>query len=357
MEKLNYYYFNALIKVAFIILLTFFLYKFGIFKIINKILMGLSPFFFGFFLAWVVRPLTTFQVNKLKVPSVVANFISILFTLVALLFIVFVIIPLSFAQITLLTSKFGEYIEIIFSNVRQMLTQINIDPVYTEQIFKALINNFSTISSSIINGFFESLGSILSLVTSITYFIIKLGIGYALAFLLVSDFGGKNKRMLGIIGKNNPRTIDFLSKLSTNLLEYIQGTILVSITVFIIIAIGTYLMGMQTPLLFALLTAILVVIPYIGLYIAAVPIVLVGFSISPFMGIMSISLIAFTQAIEALYFQPKIMSKSTHLHPITIMVGILLTNVLFGIIGMMFCIPLIIVVRQVIEFKGFDIKI
>ena len=74
-------------------------------------------------------------------------------------------------------------------------SQINIDPEFVNYVFQVILDNLADLSSGIINSLFSSVLGFISLISSIGIFIIKLGIGYAIAFLMVRDFGGKNKKI------------------------------------------------------------------------------------------------------------------------------------------------------------------
>ena len=102
--------------------------------------------------------------------------------------------------------------------------------------------------------------------------------------------------------------------------------------------------------MFALFCAITDVIPYFGPYIGAIPAVIVGFTMSPVVGVFCIVSIVVVQLLENNFYQPLIMGHTMKLHPVTIMIGLLIFQHFFGIIGMIIATPVIASLKVIITF-------
>ena len=120
--------------------------------------------------------------------------------------------------------------------------------------------------------------------------------------------------------------------------------------VFITQCIGLTLAGIEAPILFALFCAVTDIIPYFGPYIGGVPAVIVGFTISPITGICVLISILVVQILENNFYQPLIMGHTMKLHPVTIMIGLLIFQDFFGIIGMVVATPVIACLKVLITF-------
>jgi len=139
-------------------------------------------------------------------------------------------------------------------------------------------------------------------------------------------------------------------RINTSLRSYIQGVLIVMLLVFITQSIGLTLAGMQAPILFALFCALTDIIPYFGPYIGAIPAIIVGFTISPVTGICVIVSILVVQLLENNFYQPLIMGHTMKLHPVTIMVGLLIFEHFFGILGMVIATPCIACLKVITVF-------
>ena len=113
--------------------------------------------------------------------------------------------------------------------------------------------------------------------------------------------------------------------------------------------LGYSVIGLSTPLLFGLICGITNIIPYIGPWIGGAICVIVGFTISPMVGIFA-ALVAFAiQQIDSIILQPLVMGKTMKLHPVTIMIGLLVFGYFFGMIGMIFATPIMAGVKIIIN--------
>ena len=124
--------------------------------------------------------------------------------------------------------------------------------------------------------------------------------------------------------------------------------------VFVVTSIGLWIVGLQSPLLFGLFCGITNIIPYAGPYIGGFPAVIVGFAEDPMIGLFTLLVIVVIQFVEGNFFQPLIMSKTTKLHPVTIMVGLLVFGHFWGILGMVVSTPIITSLKSI--FMYFDEK-
>ena len=152
------------------------------------------------------------------------------------------------------------------------------------------------------------------------------------------------------IAKWQKNYMDLTHRLDDILRKYVSGVLLIMFLVFITQSIGFAIVKLPAPLIFALFCALTDIIPYFGPYIGAIPAVIVGFTISPLTGICVVIAIVIVQLIENNFYQPLIMGKTMHLHPITIMVGLLIFEHFFGILGMVVATPVIACAKVILKF-------
>ena len=136
--------------------------------------------------------------------------------------------------------------------------------------------------------------------------------------------------------------------------RFVRGSLLSALIIFLISSLGFACVGLKAPLLFGFICGLTNMIPYVGPYLGGAPAVLVGFTEGPIVGILILAIIVVVQLLEGNLLQPIIMSKSTKLHPVTIMLGLLVFGHFFGIIGMLLSTPIIAVSKTL--FNYFDEK-
>ena len=132
--------------------------------------------------------------------------------------------------------------------------------------------------------------------------------------------------------------------------SFISGAIIDSTLVFVVTSLLLWIVGLKAPILFGLFCGITNVIPYAGPYIGGAPAVIVGLSQSPVTGLLTLAMLVIIQSIEGSFLQALIMSKSTKLHPVTIMMGLLVFGHFWGIPGMFISTPVIAAAKEVLVY-------
>ena len=176
-------------------------------------------------------------------------------------------------------------------------------------------------------------------------------LGLMVGFYMLFDFNKINDMVTNSMPVSWRKNYAELgSRINSSLRNYVQGVLLIMLLVFITQSIGLTLAGIKAPLIFALFCAITDVIPYFGPYIGAVPAIIVGFTVSPLTGVLCIISIVVVQLLENNFYQPLIMGHTMQLHPVTIMIGLLIFQHFFGIIGMVIATPAIACIKVVCTF-------
>lgn len=261
------------------------------------------------------------------------------------------IIPVLMDQI----NDFAQSIPGIFDSIKTWIDDVFIQLNYIQgfdaeafqaDLFKRLEEFGTNLTQSLPT---MAISVIKSLFSGIGIFIVGLIIGF---YLLVS-FDNVNDTIITIFPKRIQREArDLMMEVNSSLRNFVQGALLDCTFVFIISSIGLWLIGLKAPLLFGLFCGLTNIIPYAGPYIGGIPAVIVGFSQSTPTGFLVIVVIAIIQFLEGNFLQPLIMSKTTKLHPVTIILGLLVFGHFWGILGMLISTPIIAVCKSI--FVYFD---
>lgn len=327
----------------------------GLFKFVVSILSLCTPLFIGFFIAWLFDPVVT----KLKVkgiPRSIGASISYLIFIITIFLVFYLVLPMLSGQInelvTTLPSNFtviSKWIDDFFINL-----EYNFSYDFTEvknSIF-AQVNDFT-------KGVTEGLPSLI--ITLVSGFVSGIGnfvFGLVIGFYFLVGFPKFHKNLISFMPVRMRESTDILiTRINLALRHFVSGTIMVTCLVFITSSILFTIAGLEAPLLFGLFCGVTNIIPYIGPYIGGIPAVIVGFSISPAVGIFVLIIIVIVQLIESMLIQPLVMSKAMHLHPVTIVMGLLIMGHFFGVIGMVFATPIISGIKIVFTYINEKINI
>lgn len=325
--------------IAIILLGTYLLKEWKILNFIGEFLAVISPIFIGFIIAWLFDPLVEWLQSK-KIPRIIGCIIVYLLIFGGLFLLLYLIVPTFIDQIKDFVGTVPDLIkdfkDIVDAFFKSLSIKSGVNALTIKNEIYLAIEKFSlTLTTSIPN-------ALLNAGQSLIGGIISFALGLMIGFYMLYDFNKLNVHIESVLPKKWRKTYKELGeRLNSSLRNYIQGLLLVMLLVFITQAIGLTLAGLKAPLIFALFCALTDVIPYFGPYIGAIPAVIVGFAVSPITGICSIVAILVVQLLENNFYQPLIMGHTMKLHPVTIMLGLLIFQHFFGIIGMIVATPMI----------------
>ena len=137
------------------------------------------------------------------------------------------------------------------------------------------------------------------------------------------------------------RGMHVLARLRAAWVGWLQGVMIDMAISFVLLYLALTLVGLDFALLFAVFGAVLVVIPYFGAVLGALPPVLFALSESPSKAVAVLIAYLVVQQIEGNIIVPVVMSKRLKLHPAAIAIGVLVVGQLFGIIGLFVAVPLV----------------
>lgn len=109
------------------------------------------------------------------------------------------------------------------------------------------------------------------------------------------------------------------------------------------------LIGLDFAIVFAVIAALLTLIPYYGAFIAAIPPFLFALADSPGKAALVLALYVGVQQFEGNVTIPLVMSRTVQMHPAVIAVGVLVVGQLFGVAGLFVAIPLLSFITIAIE--------
>jgi predicted PurR-regulated permease PerM len=132
-----------------------------------------------------------------------------------------------------------------------------------------------------------------------------------------------------------------MERLRTAWIGWLQG---VAFDMFIsgtLLYLGLTIIGLDFALVFAVLTALLVVVPYFGAIVGALPPVLFALTDSPGRALAVLAVYIAVQQVEGNLIIPLVMARTVRLHPAVIAIGVVVVGQLFGLVGLFVAVPII----------------
>jgi predicted PurR-regulated permease PerM len=145
-----------------------------------------------------------------------------------------------------------------------------------------------------------------------------------------------------------------LDRVRRSWIGWMEGVLVDMLATFVLTFIGLSLIGLDFAIFFAVLSALLVVVPYFGSIAGAIPPVLFALTDSPGKALLTLGIYVLVQQIESNVTIPIVMSQRTRMHPAMIAIGVVVVGQLFGFVGLFVAVPILSLI--VIATEEFWVK-
>jgi predicted PurR-regulated permease PerM len=120
-----------------------------------------------------------------------------------------------------------------------------------------------------------------------------------------------------------------------------QGLGVAMLVLGVIFYVGLRIVGLDFALVFSVLSALAVVVPYFGALASGIPPVLFALTYSPGKALAVLAVYVFAHQVEGNIIAPLVMARAIRLHPALIAVGVVVIGELLGAIGLIVAVPIL----------------
>ena len=167
-----------------------------------------------------------------------------------------------------------------------------------------------------------------------------------LYFFLVGQFELRNRAVTMFASRDSKlRFLKIMHDIERNLAGYLTVVTIINAAVGIIVAIGSWLVGLPNPLIFGLLAALLNYVPYLGPAVMVVVLFGVGLVSFPSLShalIAPLGLIAVTTT-EGHFVTPTIVGRRLTLNPLLVFIALAFWTWMWGPFGALLAVPFSII--------------
>ena len=140
-----------------------------------------------------------------------------------------------------------------------------------------------------------------------------------------------------------------MHRLRDSWIGWMQGVVVDMVVSGVLLYIGLTIIGLDFAIFFAVLTALLSVIPYFGAIISGLPPVLFALTDSPGKALLVIVVYTLVQQFEGNVTIPLVMARTVKLHPAVIAMGVVVVGQLFGFVGLIVAVPVLSMLVILVE--------
>lgn len=329
--------------------------KFLIAFAVSAVLYAMSSFLFPILLAiglaFALYPLSRafvrLQLGKTGMhPSRVAAIIlAFIASAIFIGFVIsFVVLPL-FGQINELLAKLPEYSkqmqgESLLKLLKDPSAGVPTLPSSMEGLLEEAINSIMGFLASVVQNL---LNSTVQMVANLVGLIVV----PFLAFYFLKDWRQLCRMITDLFTPSaRPKASRVMANIGIAISGYVEGLWKLSILAALSVTIVLLILGVPYPLVFGLIALLAETIPVIGPIISAIPAVFVAYtSTTPDTALMLAVFYIIYYTMDSQILQPVIMGKKIKLHPVVILLALMIGGKLFGILGMLFAMPVAAVYR------------
>ncbi|MBP3949591.1 AI-2E family transporter [Bacillus suaedae] len=331
------------------------------FRILLGLIMVFLVIYLGTLIDWVFMPIVVF-VQTLFAPIILAGvlfyllrpFVNLLSRWIPRGLSILILYLGAIALITILIFLIGPELQKQFNSlVRNMPYFIReIQSMFLELQENEYISRFqqgetfsieriTTDFAEYLNEIASTIGSnIASFLGFIANVIIILVIIPFILFYMLKEGEKAPKQVLRLLpNKQRHEGERILKDMDNALSSYIQGQIIVSVCVGILMYIAYRIIGIEYALVLALVAMFTNVIPFVGPWIGTFPGLIVGLLDSPLMALFVIIAVLIVQQIESNLISPQVMGRKLDIHPLTIILLLLVAGQFAGVLGLLLAVP------------------
>ena len=130
---------------------------------------------------------------------------------------------------------------------------------------------------------------------------------------------------------------------------WLRGQLITMTAVGTLTGLGLWLIGMPSPLALGLLAGLLDFVPFLGPIAAAIPALLIAFSMDVELGLWTLALYVLVQQIEGNFLYPLVQRYAVGIPPGLLLFALLASGLLFGLPGVLLGAPLTVVAYVLVK--------
>jgi putative permease len=311
----------------------------GYIAIIGKTI--LAPLVIALLFAMLLIPVSNFLERKMRLPRALAAFVVLL-----------VLIAVISGVMVLLGSQLSEFSQDIPAFEKQLMDSLEMLQNWIAHSFH--IDNdkqaeyINTTASDALGQSTALVGATLLSLSSSLLFLVFI---FLYTFFLLLHRSLLVKFVLALFHESHtPVVHEVVQRIQYIIRKYIVGLLLQMVIVAALSCAIFTILGIKYAFLLGMLTGILNVIPYIGIFISLLLSVLVTFATATPTDVMFV-VIALTviHLVDSNYIMPKIVGAKVKLNTLTSVLGLVIGEMIWGITGMFLAIPVIAIAKVIFD--------
>ena len=345
---------------ALILPVMFFLYIREISSAAAALFRMLSPFFWGFVIAYFMNPLvllferlfTHMGIQRPALKRILSVIIVLLIIFAALIGLGYIILPTLIQNILAVLEQLPAYYEAAITFLSRLseridLRLIDFSAFDFDSVMDTLYARLSAVSGELAQ---RGIGFLADTVSAATNLSIALISGIYLLIFKEYFISGIKKLLFALFpAEATERTIDLFRDSNRIFIGYLYSKLITSLLIGILTLAAMLVLGLpNAPLISAIMT-VFNMIPFFGPFLGAIPSVLLLLLEDPYYALLFILITIVVQFADNQFLTPKIVGDRIGINPFWVLFSIILGGFFGGITGMFFGVPVFAVMMAILK--------
>ena len=316
------------------------------------IVSSFKPVIYALIIAYLLDSLVMLFIKRLKVNRIQGILLACLIVIGLLGFLVYKILP----QIVENISNIMSFIMYGDVDIAQIVTDLRnkIDNRYVQYITDYILQASESIRDIINKLLIHLYNMLMSLISNVGSSTLTVVTSFIINIYMLSekeDILARGRRFIHAYynDKKARQILSIFSKANKIFKSFLNGKLLDSAIVGVICAIAFTVTKVPYAPLFGGIIGFFNIIPYFGPIIGSVPVVLVSFFIDPPKALTALIIIIVIQQLDANILDPRIVGENVGVSPFWIITSVTVGGNLFGILGMVLGVPVVVLLKTIIE--------
>ena len=338
----------------------------AIWSFVSNLLNIISPFVFGFGLAFLLyAPCSKFEslfkrtqkrfLTKHARGMSIAIVYILLLLLLSLLFAF--AIPAAFRGILNFVNQLPDYLDISYQTIMDFVDRFGKDSglISSADVHEKLMEIQNKLIDSVKGITPEMLFGYLQNILSFTSSLFNVLLGFIISVYMLASREAlvrSLKSICGLFMKEKWIAVcsEYSHKISKIFYSYFYSTLLDACLIGFIVSIGLWIIGVPNALLLGMMVGLMNIIPYFGAIIGGVICVIIAFlSGNIYSALLTGIYIIVMQQLDGNFIQPRIVGSSVGVRPIYVLLAVTVGGGLFGFWGILLGVPFMAIVQMLLH--------
>ncbi len=298
------------------------------------------PLIFAGLLGIMIQPVCTFleKYIKWRVPSIFLSFIVVLIPISLIFYFFTYQLGDVIQNMTAITGKLQKGGELIFTWLNEYF---GISKAESWTWIKSNLSGLLDAPMKIFAGLASSTSTIVSIfMTFIFIFFVLLYRGAIKKFIIIQF----NK-------EKQPEIGEILNQIQRLVRKYLYGMLMVILILAILNSFGLWIIGLDYPVFWACLAALLSIIPYLGTTLGGLLPFMYAFATAGYwwQPLAVVALYVTVQQIEGNLITPYVVGSNVKINPFVALISLLIGGIIWGVAGIVLAIPIAAILKLVFD--------